>query len=44
MRLVRWLGRILLALVTLGVVVVAVARCHDGPLGPVPGSSGSARW
>jgi hypothetical protein len=37
MRLVRWLGRILLALVTLGVVVVAVARCHDGPLGPVPG-------
>jgi hypothetical protein len=37
MRLFRWVGRILLAIVAAGVVVAGVARCHDGPLGPVPG-------
>jgi hypothetical protein len=37
MRLLRWVGRVLLVLVALAIVVVGVARFHDGPLGPVPG-------
>ena len=37
MRLFRWLGWVLLALVTVLVVVAGVARLHDGPLGPFPG-------
>ena len=37
MRLFRWLGWVLLALVTALVVVAGVARLHDGPLGPFPG-------
>ena len=37
MRLLRWVGRILLVLVALAIVVAGIARFHDGPLGPVPG-------
>jgi hypothetical protein len=37
MRLLRWVGRILLALVALGVALAGGARFHDGPLGPFPG-------
>jgi hypothetical protein len=36
-RLLRWVGWILLAVVTALVAVVTVARFHDGPLGPFPG-------
>ena len=39
MRLLHWVGRILLALVVLAVVVAGVARFHDGPLGPFPGGA-----
>lgn len=37
MRLLRWLGRILLVLVVLVALVFVGARFHDGPLGPIPG-------
>jgi len=37
MRVLRWVGRILLAVVVLLVGIAGVARFHDGPLGPFPG-------
>ena len=37
MRLLRWLGRIVFALVVLVVLLFVGARFHDGPLGPIPG-------
>jgi hypothetical protein len=37
MTLLRWLVRILVAIVALAVLVFLGARLHDGPLGPIPG-------
>lgn len=37
MTMLRWIVRLVLALVVLGVVVVVGARFHDGPIGPLPG-------
>jgi hypothetical protein len=39
MRIVRWLVRIVGAVVLLAVGLFAVARFHDGPLGLVPGGA-----
>jgi hypothetical protein len=35
--MVRWLVRLVVALVVLVALAFAVARLHDGPLGPLPG-------
>ena len=37
MTVLRWIFRLVVALVALGVVAVLGARFHDGPLGPLPG-------
>src|SRR5262245_29403237 len=37
--MVRWLVRILFALIALVALVFVVARFHDGPLGPIPGGA-----
>jgi hypothetical protein len=37
MTVLRWIGRILAALVVLVALVYYGARLHDGPLGPIPG-------
>jgi hypothetical protein len=37
MAIIRWLVRILAALVALVVLLLFGARFHDGPLGPIPG-------
>ncbi len=37
MTVVRWIVRIVVALVALVVLVAVGARFHDGPLGPLPG-------
>ncbi len=37
MRVLGWVGRILLALVLVAIAVAVAARFHDGPLGPLPG-------
>ena len=39
MAALRWLLRIVLVLVALVVLVYFGARCHDGPLGPIPGGA-----
>jgi hypothetical protein len=39
MAVLRWLLRIVFVLVALVVLVFLGARCHDGPLGPIPGGS-----
>src|SRR4051812_38171496 len=37
MAVLRWLARILFAVVLLVIVLFVGARFHDGPLGPIPG-------
>lgn len=37
MTVLRWLARLVLALVLLGVLFYYGARCHDGPLAMIPG-------
>lgn len=39
MTVVRWLVRILVALVVLVALLFFLARFHDGPLGPIPGGA-----
>jgi hypothetical protein len=39
MTVLRWIFRLVVALVVVGVVAVLGARFHDGPLGPLPGGS-----
>ena len=45
MKILRWLLRIVVALVVLVVALLLGARLHDGPLGPIPGGSlASGEW
>lgn len=39
MTIVRWLFRIVAALVVLVALIFLAARFHDGPLGPIPGGA-----
>ena len=39
MTVLRWIFRLVVALVVVGAVMVLGARFHDGPLGPLPGGS-----
>jgi hypothetical protein len=39
MTILRWLLRLVLAVIVLVALVFLVARFHDGPLGPIPGGA-----
>ena len=43
-RVLKWLGLVILGIAALAVCVVFAARFADGPLGPVPGGPMSGEW